>query len=100
VAALNNGEINIALDGRVDSINEGQIRNTFETVPDAPVSKFVLTMDGGHKGLLENSTDLCAGTHRAIANFTGQNGKVHNFKPAVMAKCGKKGKKGKGARGK
>jgi hypothetical protein len=36
VAALNNGEINIALVGRIDSVNKGQIRNTFETVPDAP----------------------------------------------------------------
>lgn len=100
VAALNNGEINIALDGRIDSINEGQIRNTFETVPDAPVSKFVLTMDGGSKGLLENSTNLCAGKNRAIANFTGQNGKVRNFKPVVKAKCGKGGKKSKRSHGK
>ncbi len=100
VAALNNGEINIALDGRIDSINEGQIRNTFETVPDAPVSKFVLTMDGGKKGLLENSTNLCKGTHRAEANFTGQNGKVHDFRPALQVKCGKGAKKGKRPHGK
>jgi hypothetical protein len=47
-------------------------------------------MDGGKKGLLENSTDLCAGTHKAIADFTGHNGKVHDFRPALTAKCGKK----------
>ena len=32
-------------------------------------------MQGGKKGLFENSTNLCNGTHKAEANFTGQNGK-------------------------
>jgi hypothetical protein len=32
VAALHNGEINIDLDGHVDSV-KGRIRNTFEVVP-------------------------------------------------------------------
>jgi len=42
------------------------LRNTFETVPDAPVSKFVLEMQGGKKGLLVNKTDVCKGTRRAF----------------------------------
>ena len=52
------GQIDVDLVGRIDSVNGG-IRNTFESVPDAPVSKFVLTMQGGKKGLLENSRNLC-----------------------------------------
>jgi hypothetical protein len=96
VAALHNAQVDIALDGRIDSVNKGQIRNTFEAVPDAPVSKFVLEMQGGKKGLLVNSTSLCQGTHRAISEFTGQNGKTYDTKPALQASCGKKGKKGKG----
>ena len=32
------------------------IRTTFESVPDAPVTKFVLEMKGGKKGLLVNSS--------------------------------------------
>jgi hypothetical protein len=90
VAALN-GQVDIELDGKVDSgPNEG-IRNTFEVVPDAPVSKFVLEMKGGKKGLLVNSENLCspkAKTH-AIAHFVGQNGKVYNPKPKVENDCGK-----------
>jgi hypothetical protein len=89
VAALHNGEIDIDLDGHIDSVKGGRIRNTFETVPDAPVSKFTLTMQGGSKGLLVNSTNLCQGTHRAIADFTGHNGKVDDFNPAVGAQCSK-----------
>jgi hypothetical protein len=85
VAALN-GQIFVALDGRVDSVHGG-IRNVFEVVPDAPVSKFVLEMQGGRKGLLENSTNLCQGTHKATASFTAQNGKVSELEPLLRASC-------------
>ena len=58
VAALN-GQIDVALDGSIDTGKGGGIRNTFEVVPDAPVTKFALEMQGGNKGLLENSENLC-----------------------------------------
>jgi hypothetical protein len=94
VASLHSEKITVDVVGRIDSL-DGRIRNTFEAVPDAPVTKFVLTMQGGKKGLIVNSTNLCKGTHKAIAEFTGQNGKVKNFRPAVGAKCGGKAKKRK-----
>lgn len=56
-------------------------------VADAPVESFTLELQGGKKGLLVNSTDLCKGKHRATVDFTGHNGKVHNFKPVLQAKC-------------
>jgi hypothetical protein len=96
VAALNGQQIDVALVGYIDSV-DGRIRTTFATAPDAPVSRFVLSMFGGKKSLLENSTDICRGKHRAIARFEGQNGKRHSFQPALRAKCpgagGKSGKK-------
>jgi hypothetical protein len=95
VAALNSGKIDIALDGRIDSVGDGQIRNTFEEVPDAPVTRFTLTMQGGKKGLLVNSANLCKRKNRATVAFTGQNGKLHKFKPLVKPQCGKKAKKAK-----
>jgi hypothetical protein len=95
VAALHSGRIDINLVGRIDSVKSGRIRNTFESVPDAPVTKFTLTMQGGKKGLLVNSTDLCKRPHRAISHFTGQNGKVHDTHPVLKVKCGKKSKKPK-----
>ncbi|HEX3043071.1 MAG TPA: hypothetical protein VHP56_13370 [Solirubrobacterales bacterium] len=95
VAALHSSKADINLVGRIDSLN-GRIRNTFEGVPDAPVTKFILEMQGGQKGLIVNSTDICRGKHKALANFDGQNGKLHDFKPLVKAKCGGgKGKKSK-----
>lgn len=58
VAALD-GQFDINLVGRIDSV-DGGIRTTFPSVPDAPVTKFVLRMKGGAKSLLVNSTDICS----------------------------------------
>ena len=88
VAALA-GRIPVELVGRIDSV-KGGIRTTFEGVPDAPVSKFVLEMQGGRKGLLENSVNLCRTTNRATALFDAQNGKVKDFNPVVGNSCGRK----------
>jgi hypothetical protein len=90
------GQIHVALVGRIDSVNGG-IRSSFESVPDAPVSKFVLEMQGGKKGLLVNSRDICKETNRAAASFAGQNGKVREFKPVLKARCAK-ARKHKGAK--
>jgi hypothetical protein len=69
-----NGQIHIQLDGKVETVNGGALRTTFQTVPDAPVSTFTLDLAGGAKGLLQNSEGLC-GTHKsATAVMVGQNG--------------------------
>ncbi len=92
VASLD-GQIHLDLNGRIDSLG-GRVRNTFEAVPDAPVTKFELVMSGRSKGLLVNNTDLCSAKPRASARFTGQNGKVSEASPRVRVKgCG--GGKGK-----
>ena len=81
--------IEVELAGRVDSVNGG-IRNTFEVVPDAPVNRFVLSMQGGKKGLLVNSTNLCAEVHRATAEFAAQNGRKRVLRPKMKISCGDK----------
>ena len=96
VAALH-GQIDVDLVGRIDSKNGG-IRTTFDAVPDAPVSKFVLTMQGGKKGLLENSKNLCASVNKADVKFTAQNGRTSNSQPVLSNSCPKK-KHGKGTKG-
>jgi hypothetical protein len=85
VASLD-GEIDVDLAGRIDSPG-GRIRNTFWAVPDAPVSKFVLTMKGGDKGLLVNNTELCRARPRSRAEFIGQNGKRSISNPRVKLSC-------------
>jgi hypothetical protein len=87
------------LAGRVDSVGGG-LRTRIETIPDAPVTKAIVTLQGAKKGLFQNSTNICKGTFRATLNLVGQNGKVSNTKPVVKADCPKpKGGKGKGGKG-
>jgi hypothetical protein len=109
------GQVDIELDARIDSVH-GRIRNTFGLVPDVPVSKFVLTVPGGRKGLLTNSRNLCPrkksahggkasqgqGAHaskkrhkrkkglRALVRFQAQNGKKANMRTLVRTPCGKR----------
>jgi hypothetical protein len=85
------GKIDANVVGRIDSINGG-IRNTFDLVPDAPVETFTLTLQGGKKGLLVNSRDICKGIPRATAKFTAQNGAVANLRPPLKSACEKQGK--------
>jgi hypothetical protein len=91
------GQIDVLLVGKVDTGREDGIRNTFEVVPDAPVSKFTLQMAGGEKSLIENHENLCAkhAKRKALARFTAQSGKAVELEPTVANSC----KKGKGHRG-
>jgi hypothetical protein len=95
VVALHNSQIDFDLVAHVDSV-KGRLRSTFEAAPDAPVSSFLLQMQGGKKGLFVNSTNLCKGTHKAEINFTGQNGKRFEKTPELVpASCKAKAKKHK-----
>jgi hypothetical protein len=86
------GQIHVTLVGFIDSVKTGpetaRVRTRFLNVPDAPVSKFVLNMKGGDKGLLVNNTELCKFKPRARAEFTGQNGKRSVSNPLVKLGCG------------
>jgi hypothetical protein len=97
VAALRGPDaqpIEVVLDGRVDSVHGG-IRTTFEVVPDQPVSTFTLNMQGGKKGLLVNSRDICKSMNKANAVFTAQNGRTTTLRPVLQSSCGKAAKKHK-----
>jgi hypothetical protein len=108
------GQVEVELDSRTDS-SHGRIRNTFDIVPDVPVTKFVLTLRGGKRGLLVNSQNQCprkkqhggkskgaqaskahkrkqARGKRVIVRFKGQNGKKRNTRPRLLLSCGKKHK--------
>ena len=98
VVADLNGQVHLILVGFVDSIHKkgseaSRLRTTFATVPDAPVSRFVLELKGGKKnGLLVNSANICKSANRAIVRMRGQNGKASNSKPRIATSCGKKRK--------
>ena len=94
------GQIEVTLRGRIDTDKSDGIRTTFEAVPDAPVSKFILRMKGGDKGLLVNSENICAKPQKATVKLVAQNGRSTNSRPLITNSCGGKGKKGKASRSK
>jgi hypothetical protein len=92
IVAQLKGQIDIQLVGFVESVH-GQLRTTFQTVPDAPVSRFTLNLDGGNKGLLVNSINLCSATEHVNVQIDGQNGKTANQNPVLETPCGKRHKR-------
>ncbi|HWM63043.1 MAG TPA: hypothetical protein VNP96_03540 [Solirubrobacterales bacterium] len=93
------GIVEIEQAARIDSI-KGGIRATFPSVPDAPISKVVVNMQGGKKGLIVNSRDLCAGPSRANLDFSAQNGLRRKFLSLVRpSNCGKQSRRQKGGKG-
>jgi hypothetical protein len=84
------GQVNVQLRGVVSAV-KGAMKTTFPEIPDAPVTKFVLKMEGGSKGLIQNSKDLCKSSRKGKLNMKGQNGKqFKNNKYVIKASCGKK----------
>ena len=86
VAALN-GQIDIDLDGKIETIN-GRLRTSFRAVPDAPVSSFTLSLYGGSKGLLVNNTDICKVPLEASTQIVGQNGAIRSQNQKLASPCG------------
>jgi hypothetical protein len=100
VAVLHGRGVRIVLDGRVDS-SHGGLRGTFEGLPDAPVSRFTMSLAGGKRGLLVNERSLCASSPVAVARFVGQNNAGEALQPRVGAECHKHSRhlKGRGKTG-
>jgi hypothetical protein len=94
VFALRGHGIEVDVTGRIDAF-KGGIRGTFPTIPDAPVSKFVLKMNGGKRGVLVNAENLCKGRQLATARLLGHANRGWRLHPEVKAECGKHKKKGR-----
>ena len=57
--------------GKIDS-RLGGLRASFDVLPDAPVTKFTMTLRGGEHGIIANATDTCEYPQVATAKFIGQ----------------------------
>jgi hypothetical protein len=90
-----NGAIHVTVVGFVDSVRKkgtekSMVRTRFVNVPDAPVSKFVLKLFGGKRGLIENSTNICKHLGKAKVQMDGQNAKANDFDLTIGTGCGGK----------
>lgn len=88
VFALQGQGFEVDLAGRIDSV-KGGLRGSFPTIPDAPVSKFVLRLNGGKRGVLVNAANLCAKPQVALARFMGHANRGRAFHSAVKSDCTK-----------
>jgi hypothetical protein len=91
VFALRGQGIEVDLVGRIDA-RKGRLRGTFASIPDAPVTKFVLNMKSGPRGVIVNAENLCAKRQVATARFLGHANLGRVYHPFVKAKCDEKGK--------
>jgi hypothetical protein len=73
--------------GAVDSAPDGGLRATFTSLPDAPVSKFVVNMYGGKRGILENSANLCSAPPLGRARLIGHSNRGWAFRPRLQSSC-------------
>jgi hypothetical protein len=84
----------IAIDLRASSAVNGaqQLVTTFNNIPDAPVSKFTLTINGGRKGLLVitgRGQSICGKSQVANSDFGGQSGKAEDQNDTMATPCGR-----------
>jgi hypothetical protein len=66
------GQVNIRLRGTISAVG-GRLKTVFYPTPDVAVRKFILTMRGGNRGLLDNSENLCQRKRFAFLNLKAQN---------------------------
>lgn len=97
IAVALEGKVDVDLIGRINSV-AGGIRTIFDTTPDAPIDSFSLTLAGGSKGLLVNSTDICQAPSRATARFGAHNGDRAILRPELKSSCAGGGRRGAGKR--
>jgi hypothetical protein len=94
VAALYSGAIRIVLEGEIGPSGRGGITALFAELPDQPLSRFTMTLAGGKRGLLQNSTNICAKPPEATVKALGQNNRGSIFSTVLRGQCSGKGKKG------
>lgn len=95
--AARRGVVEVETVARIDSKNGG-IRARSTILPDAPIIKVAVNMQGGKKALIVNSTNLYRGKHCVNTPMVGHNGRSHGGKPLVRASCKKKRKAKRSAR--
>jgi hypothetical protein len=86
------GEVDIHLRAQSDT-QRSKLVNTFSAIPDAPVSRFELTLRGGRRGILIVNGNPCRRNRIADVQMDGQNGKRADRAVKIRMPCGKKRKR-------
>jgi hypothetical protein len=82
IADLRSGPLRILLRGHI-AAPRGRSRFRLRALPDVPLSKAVITLAGGRRGILVNSEPLCGHSHRAEVVIRAHNGTHRRLQPRI-----------------
>jgi hypothetical protein len=82
------GQVRILLDG-INDLSGPRVKNVFGAVPDVPITTFTLTLNGGTRGVLTPTRNLCKVSNNGILRATGHNGDTKSATVKVSVPCAK-----------
>jgi hypothetical protein len=83
------GQVDLDLTGKVSIPGGKRLATRFDTIPDAPITKFTLRIVSGKNGPVGIATNLCSRKGRntpAAIGFRGQNGRVLRVSQRIIVK--------------
>jgi hypothetical protein len=83
VAEVRAGDLRLNLHGTTASARGGRLRIRLSGLPDLPLSQAAVTLRGGRRGIVVNSSSLCGRPLRGSAVLRAQNGKVRRLQPRL-----------------
>jgi hypothetical protein len=86
VAQLHSGAIEFDLEGRIGPTKHGGIQAFFDNLPDASIEHFSMKLNGGKRGLLTNSVDVCALPPYAEVRAVAQNNRGAIFRSLLLSR--------------
>jgi hypothetical protein len=94
------GLLSLSLTGKTALTKDGRVTNTFEGIPDVPLSQFALALAGGKSGILLATHSMhCGQVVDGQGDFTGYSGATRkvtgHFKACGTIKVGAKSKRAK-----
>ena len=86
------GQLAIDLRGQTSVDSDSRLVTTFPTVPDAAISSFALTINGGRHGILvvTGNAGLCRGRQLTTADFIAQSGSTKTTTTAIAVPCARR----------
>ena len=89
VADLHAGAVRIVVEGSIGPSGTGGVLTRFANLPDAPIDRFTMVLNGGRHGLLVNSADICATPPVVSVKALAQNNRGAIFTSRLRGRCRK-----------
>ena len=84
------GEVNLNLRATNSVPDNKHLTNTFQMIPDAPISSFSLKLNGGKKGILvitDGNNNICSVAQKPFLAALGHNGKRRETATTMAVEC-------------